>query len=76
MKHLVLNKIRLKGQREHFDRKPEEIIIIPILTREEVKDWNGGSYSAIVVAGRFVEGPNTDYTRIARPNDRVALKGI
>jgi hypothetical protein len=50
VKHLNINKIGLKGQKDRYDIKPE-MIIVPILTPEQMRDWQGGGYSAIVLAG-------------------------
>lgn len=50
VKHLNINKIGLKGQTDHYDNKPE-MIIVPILTPDQMRDWQGEGYSAIVLAG-------------------------
>jgi hypothetical protein len=54
LKHSVFNKLRLNGQGELYDRKPC-IMIVPVMTLDEVKGWNGLSYDALVMAG-----PNGD----------------
>jgi hypothetical protein len=50
LKHSVCNKIRLGGQATFYDRHPC-IMIVPVMTLDEVKDWNGGPYDALVMAG-------------------------
>jgi len=48
LKHAVPNKIVLAGQKTHFDQNPH-VLIIPICTLKEAKDWKGKSYEAIVL---------------------------
>jgi hypothetical protein len=50
LKHSIFNKLRLRGQGELYDRKPC-IMIVPILTLDAVKNWDGAGYDALVVAG-------------------------
>jgi hypothetical protein len=50
LKHFTSNKIRLPKQKEYFDTDPC-MFIIPVMTLEEVKTWNGGKYPAIFLAG-------------------------
>jgi hypothetical protein len=50
--HLVSNKIRLNKQAEHFDKNPR-VLIVPILTVDQMKTWNGDAYDAIVLAGGY-----------------------
>ena len=50
IKHLVANKIRLAGQAVYFDTNPC-VLIAPVMTPQEMLDWKGGGYSAIVMAG-------------------------
>jgi hypothetical protein len=50
LKHSVFNKLRLPNQGELYDRKPC-IMIVPVMTLDEVKGWNGGGYEALVMAG-------------------------
>jgi hypothetical protein len=47
IKHLVPNKINLPGQK-YMDAHPC-VVIVPILTVEQVKAWNGGPYDAIAL---------------------------
>jgi hypothetical protein len=48
--HLVSNKIRLNKQRAHFDTNPR-VLIVPVLTVKQMKEWEGEAYDAIVLAG-------------------------
>ena len=48
IKHFPTNKIRLNDNL-NFD-KIRGLLIVPILTVEEIKKWNGGGYDAIVLA--------------------------
>jgi hypothetical protein len=48
IKHMVTNKARIAGQRRFMDNNPC-LLIVPILTTQEVKDWDGSGYEAIVV---------------------------
>ena len=51
LKHLNLNKISLNDQANHYDCNPH-IIIVPIMTIEEMRDYDGTrGYEAIVVTG-------------------------
>ena len=50
VKHFATNKIRLCEQADYFDRKPN-VLIIPILSLEETKEWNGGGYDALFLIG-------------------------
>ena len=50
IKHLVANKIRLADQADYFDKNPC-VLIAPVMTPQEMLDWKGGGYSAIVMAG-------------------------
>jgi hypothetical protein len=59
IKHFRCNRIRLSGQKTYFDDNPC-VFIIPILTVQQVKKWNGEGYEAIVLAGRWpIEAPVT-----------------
>jgi len=46
LKHMICNKIRLPGQCEHFDRDPR-LLIVPILSLQQAKQWNGQGYHAL-----------------------------
>ena len=51
LKHLNLNKISLNGQEYDYDRDPH-VIIVPIMTIKQMKDFDGTEgYEAIVVSG-------------------------
>jgi hypothetical protein len=52
IKHFSTNRIRLTAQKTYFDDSPC-VIIVPILTVKEVKNWKGGAYDAIVLAGNW-----------------------
>jgi hypothetical protein len=52
IKHSVTNLIRLAGQATYFDKNPC-VLIVPVLTLDEVRRWNGQSYTAIVMVGKF-----------------------
>ena len=57
LKHFPFNKLRMSGQKEHFDENPN-VIIIPILTKQKILGWNGEGYDAIFMIG----GENLEYT--------------
>jgi hypothetical protein len=50
IKHFPTNRIRFISQETYFDKFPC-VIIVPIMTLEEVTSWRGGKYEAIVLAG-------------------------
>jgi hypothetical protein len=50
IKHFRTNRIRLDCQETYLDKYPC-VIIVPMLTLEGVKFWNGEPYEAIVLAG-------------------------
>ena len=50
IKHFPTNRIRLISQGTYLDTYPC-VIIVPIMTLKEVKEWQGKGYSAIVLAG-------------------------
>jgi hypothetical protein len=50
IKHFPTNRIRLLCQADFLDRSPC-VIIVPILTVEQVRKWDGDAYKAIVLAG-------------------------
>jgi hypothetical protein len=52
LKHFVCNKIRLNNQKAHYDQNPH-LLIMPVMTLSEMKEWNGTGYKAIVLAGDF-----------------------
>jgi hypothetical protein len=54
IKHSAPNMIRLYFQAEYLDTDPG-LIIVPILTLDEVKAWEGGPYDALALAGEVRE---------------------
>jgi hypothetical protein len=48
IKHMVSNKIRLMGQQEYMDVAPC-VLIVPILRLNQVREWSGEEYEAIVM---------------------------
>jgi hypothetical protein len=52
IKHFRTNRIQLNGQETIFDKYPC-VIIVPLLNLTQVKEWDGGAYSAIVLAGNY-----------------------
>jgi hypothetical protein len=50
IKHAGVNKIRIWCQAEFFSQDPC-VVIVPIMTLKEMRDWDHGKYSAIVLAG-------------------------
>jgi hypothetical protein len=54
IKHFPTNRIRLHGQGVYFDTYPC-VMIIPIMEVNDVKNWKGEAYDAIVVAGDWNE---------------------
>jgi hypothetical protein len=55
-KHCSLNLIRLLGQKSFFDERPC-VIIVPLMTLVQMKDWNLEDYEAIVLAGDYETTP-------------------
>jgi hypothetical protein len=53
LKHSQSNKMRIRGQREYLDESPC-LIIVPVMSLEEMKNWEGDGYSAIVMAETWV----------------------
>lgn len=51
LKHMPCNMIRLSGQARYFDTKPC-LIIVPILSLQEAKTWQGHGYSALFMISR------------------------
>jgi hypothetical protein len=50
IKHSVTNKIRLPGQGDYFDRL-SCVLIVPVMTLNRAKRWDGEGYQAIVMVG-------------------------
>lgn len=51
MVHSEVNKIRLRNNAFFFDEDAPKLLVIPCLTLEEARDWRGGGYKAVVLAG-------------------------
>jgi hypothetical protein len=51
IKHFMSNRIMLVSQDSVYDRNPC-ILVIPILTVDKTRDWNGDGYHAVVLASR------------------------
>jgi hypothetical protein len=49
-RHFVANMIKLREQATHYDLNPG-LFIVPVMTVQQMKDWNGEAYDAIVLAG-------------------------
>jgi hypothetical protein len=54
IKHFVTNKARIPGQDLCMDRNPC-LLIVPIMTAENARDWDGGEYEAIVLMDQWKE---------------------
>jgi hypothetical protein len=50
MKHFPTNKIRLAYHRLYFEEMPC-VIMVPIITLQQMREWHGRGYRAIVLAG-------------------------
>jgi hypothetical protein len=50
IKHFATNRIRLPGQRYFLEAAPC-VLVVPVLSLEQAKDWNGEGYRAVVVVG-------------------------
>jgi hypothetical protein len=50
IKHSGPNRIRLSGHAECYDQRPC-VLIVPTMTLDEVKSWNGQGYQAVVLVG-------------------------
>jgi len=50
IKHFVANKIRLERQDKYLDGAPC-VLIVPVMTSDEMKNWNGEGYNAVVMVG-------------------------
>jgi hypothetical protein len=75
MKHMFSNKVRLPLQGTYFDRSPC-FFIIPCLPLAAVKAWNGGSYSAIVVAGSWDGIEACNVYRDVMPRRALSLASV
>jgi hypothetical protein len=63
IKHFPSNRIGLKDQKLYLDNY-HCLLIIPIMSVDQVKNWSGTAYSAIVLAGNFKNG--TPASRVYR----------
>ena len=52
IKHLVANRIRLAAQADFLDNAPC-ILIVPVMSLEAMKKWNGEKYDAVVMVGAY-----------------------
>jgi hypothetical protein len=52
IKHMPVNKIYLPGLTKYFDQNPC-VLIVPVMTVDEMKNWDGKGYRAIVIAGAY-----------------------
>jgi hypothetical protein len=68
LKHAACNKIRFNNKKTHFDTFPR-LLIVPVMTLIDMKNWNGEGYNAIVLAGEFGDvSVDTVYTDIGMFN--------
>mmetsp|Transcript_16178 Transcript_16178/g.24251 ORF Transcript_16178/g.24251 Transcript_16178/m.24251 type:complete len:228 (+) Transcript_16178:622-1305(+) len=49
---MVTNKVMMYSQGYYFDKDPS-VLIVPILSRAEALNWNGGAYDAIALIDSF-----------------------
>ena len=56
LRHFVANKARINGQERLLDKEDPQLLILPILTIQQCKDWNGEEYEAIVLIGANNDG--------------------
>jgi hypothetical protein len=75
MKHMLSNKVRLPLQGTYFDRSPC-FFIVPCLPLAAVKAWNGGSYSAIVLAGSWDGIEACNVYRDVMPRRALSLASV
>lgn len=64
LKHNILNKLKVKGQKEFMDNRPC-MLIVPLLSVDETKAWKSGQpYAALVCIGahRDERGNILDYS--------------
>jgi hypothetical protein len=68
-RHFVANKIKLREQATHYDLNPR-LFIVPVMTEQQMKDWKGEAYDAIVLAGDFDDfSASTVYVEIGMTSD-------
>lgn len=68
IKHFAANKARILGQGRHMDQNPH-MLVVPILNQEQVRNWNGTAYDAIVVIDTFDD--DFDFLGIANETGMV-----
>jgi hypothetical protein len=71
-KHSPLNLARIFGQGTYFEEEPC-VIIVPIMTLEQMKSWNLEGYEAIVLAGDFETATAADAYTSMRMNQVQTL---
>jgi hypothetical protein len=74
IKHFPTNRIRLVSQEIYLDKFPC-VIIVPIMTLEEVRNWQGERYDAIVLAGNWSYKENDNEEPVVVPAAK-AYEGI
>jgi hypothetical protein len=52
VKHSIFNRLSLRGQGVMYNRNPG-IMIVPVMTLDAVKGWDGAGYDALVMAGPY-----------------------
>ena len=73
IKHFKSNRIRLYTQQLYLDTY-HCLLIVPILTVDDGKNWHGSGYSAIVLAGEYIEG-NENLSAVEEYNKISANRG-
>ena len=56
IRHFVANKAPIVGQEKVLDKEDPQLLLLPIKTPEECREWNGEYYEAIVLIGRSKKG--------------------
>lgn len=78
IKHMITNKARVPYQRQFWDNNPC-LLVIPILTPQQVKEWDGGGYNAIQVIdqweGQALEDVATGTQHDKRKGARIMATG-
>jgi hypothetical protein len=72
IKHFVTNKARIPGHKIYMDNNPC-LLIVPIMTTEEVRDWDGGGYEAIVLVDEWTRTYDSGFS-VYSPLKEVAKK--
>ena len=55
-RHFVANKARINGHETLLDKEDPQLLILPIRTIEQCKDWNGEEYETFVLIGANDDG--------------------